>query len=301
MADLETETKKKAEQATVLLSLAAIDKEAQGPCLTPQEMAELIEDRCDKDTLETFWQHLGSCNRCYSEWLFLKRYQGPVKKRGQIYRLSWSKKLGVVGSALAAAASVAVYLNIPHHQERFVEDAMIIQQTSPQVSKSLEPSLPTEEKTEVPAMLSAPVAIDSAVKKQKQCEMEEEIDMEQLKEIIEQQALPAAPTAVQMKSTRMVGEMGASAKRDKDTGNINHCLMEIRENCLSGQQSPSFWLSARGKGERILELQSPTLSPKKQKKIITVLQLLAPINNEESAMTQCQLIISELAEDDQSR
>jgi hypothetical protein len=303
MTNREVENKKKIEKATALLSLAATDENAQGPCLTPQEMAELIENRCGKYELAAFQLHLGSCDKCYSEWLFLKKSQKPVKKRGQIYRLSWSKKMGFVGSALAAAASVAIYLNIPNYHDNYLKDSVPTQEMLPGKSESYEPKphLQLKKGEEIPATLSIPVAADSMEEEHQQIEEKLESDMASPEERAKQPSMRTASPAQVKKKTRAPEIMAAFAERDESTEDIDHWFSELQKACLSGQHDHSFWLLVRQKGESIIETQSPTLTQEKRAKLTTVLQLLNQINDEESAVAQCRQMISELAEDDKSR
>jgi hypothetical protein len=104
---------KQADRQRALLALASEEHKAKKPmdCPSPEEIACLVEGRIKGATKQRLLAHLGNCEHCYRQWrdldLHLHQQDGKLVP-------FWQKKRYVtyIGSALAAAASVALFLNI---------------------------------------------------------------------------------------------------------------------------------------------------------------------------------------------
>ncbi len=114
-----------ADRRSALLALTANNQPHPGDCLAPGEMAMLVDGNCSQKELQLYHTHLGICENCYQEWFLLTTELARSSKhgkKGQIIRLFLKPKyLAMVGSSLAAAASLVVFLNIqkddlPQHQ-----------------------------------------------------------------------------------------------------------------------------------------------------------------------------------------
>ena len=110
------EQKQKTDRQTALLALAATRKNTEETsCLTADEMACLIDNQCTADDQEQFYNHLVHCETCYRQWLELSELTatGKIQKsRKAIHTLFQPRNLAWAGSALAAAASIVLFLNI---------------------------------------------------------------------------------------------------------------------------------------------------------------------------------------------
>lgn len=104
------DTQQKKDRLTGLLSIAA-DKTAPSHCLSPEELARLVDD-LENDLNGRLYAHLSSCEKCYSQWLLLKKTDDKTSKKGGILRFPGRKTYKYIGSGLAVAATVALYLNI---------------------------------------------------------------------------------------------------------------------------------------------------------------------------------------------
>ena len=110
------EQQREADRRLALLALVSEQPEPCGACLEPEELSALIEGRLTPEQIEPCLTHLAGCERCYALWLRLDReWRGQTGRsnRNTLRRLiSRPRFLAAAGSLLAAAASIAVFLNI---------------------------------------------------------------------------------------------------------------------------------------------------------------------------------------------
>ena len=292
--------KQQLDKATALLSLVKARESACSPCLTTQEMAELIDTKCEAVSLSTFHKHLSSCDNCYQEWLFLKNVQEKTQKKNTIYKLSNNKKLGVAGTAFAAAASIAVFLNISQHDDIIQKQLAPKREMSSQVDSPPPSPLPLEVKRKKTERLSSSFS-NYVLEEQQDMEKEE---TEQHYSADSMEGMPPTPSQPTMRTSKqaiIIGNVANPAKPDKQQAELDSWLDELLEKCEVGSHSPSFWSSFRSKGEEILKGQTAGFSDEQKVRLQSLLVLLSQIDDAESATTQCQVIRSELAEDEKSK
>ena len=119
------EKKKEVDKRTALLALAAAKSEAtRHQCLSSEEMAKLLEGKCDTSSRQELLTHLAHCPKCYEEWsvlraqLLVDKESGQHKKRGKLLQfITRPKNMAIFGSALTAAASVLFVLNTQMHKQ----------------------------------------------------------------------------------------------------------------------------------------------------------------------------------------
>jgi len=78
-------------------------------------MAILVSGSCSERERRGYLAHLSGCGSCYRQWLRLSQFQaeeGVRNKKIIAFRLLKRKNLAWAGSALAAAASLVLYLHI---------------------------------------------------------------------------------------------------------------------------------------------------------------------------------------------
>ena len=107
--------KRDLDRRAALLALAA-DRTAEksGNCPSSQEMAALLDGKCEAELHNAFLEHFSSCDFCYREWLELTQELAQQKRIPPKPLLFQRKFLTVSGSLLAAAASLVFYLNLDH-------------------------------------------------------------------------------------------------------------------------------------------------------------------------------------------
>lgn len=134
---IELEKKREAERRLALLALAGEQPEPSGSCLDPEELAALIEGRLAPEQVEPCLAHLAGCEHCYALWLQLNReWQEQAGKSGRNrlrQLISRPRFLAAAGSLLAAAASIAVFLNITTQVDRQVLTRLPTQPVQEQV------------------------------------------------------------------------------------------------------------------------------------------------------------------------
>lgn len=298
--------KKKAEKAAALLALAADKGGEHGRCLLPEEMAALVDDSCQKEELVKFIEHLSSCETCYNQWFSLKREAGSKKNESRFLSLSRRKKYSFIGSALAVAASVVVFLNISdlpsNLKEKSLQDAVLIQPES----ESTEPVVPTF-KLESEVM---DLTLDrDRVEPKNQIVEEQRVDKEyessevQIKErgaaLLKREEI-AAPAAQSVPRAAKKTTSPAMVDDDYTLMGVDSWLKHLQKSCLSGRHEADFWVTMQLRGKELQLKHAGSLPEEKEKKVLVLLELLAGMGTE-SVTNKCREILTVLAEEEKSR
>ena len=110
------EQKKYTDRQTALLALAATSEDAEKTnCLTADEMACLVDNQYAPEDQKKYINHLAHCEICYRQWVELSEFAATNKNEisgKAIHTLFQPRNLAWAGSALAAAASIVLFLNI---------------------------------------------------------------------------------------------------------------------------------------------------------------------------------------------
>lgn len=324
--DAHNDQKRKSEKASALLSLAAERGKVRGQCPSDEEMAALVEGRSGEVTLSQFLDHLSRCDRCYEEWIFLKKSMKQHAPRVLLHVLGTLTKLRYIGTALAAAASIAVYLNVVRMEEKVVEQAMVPQaiQDNNLTAPPAKPSAIKEEKGDSAQMAkptqitlpavppAAPAARGSDTVKER-LEMESEPQPRQsLKKSSQEQQKLAASAPVQVERPRVAKDAGMPAAEGMAESTsapvaappleeIGGWLAELRTACLSNRQDVFFWKDMAARGLQFLSLQASPKTGLPEEKVVTILALVQGISGPDVLPQQCRLILAELAKEDGSR
>ena len=307
---------KRAEKATALLTLAADKGKVRGSCLKDEEMAALVDGRSGVTALPEIWAHLSTCDRCYAEWLLLQKNVQQEAHRGRLYHLSRWRKLRYLGTALAAAASIAVYLNVVKMEDKAVEQAVnprtIFQEDTNVATPPSVSSKDKEEKiTSVPlaeqapallpaAPMAAPTAIGSGTANGKFA-----VPPAPGQSVVKPQEERQKPAAAPIPAKRQVAkDLTADSARSMAEGagapaveNLGDWLEQLRAACLSGRDEAQFWRDMAARGMR---LQTPQAGVA-EAKLATVLALVQGISGPGTAQQQCRLILAELAKESDNR
>ncbi|OQX20522.1 MAG: hypothetical protein BWK76_01120 [Desulfobulbaceae bacterium A2] len=97
------------------LALATAPGSPMGTCLAAEQLAALVDDRLTAGERQAALAHLAECEYCYAAW---REVTVAAKKsetqRGVLLRLLRPRNLASIGSALALAASVMVFVQLRH-------------------------------------------------------------------------------------------------------------------------------------------------------------------------------------------
>lgn len=263
MAEIQKiEQKKEADRCTALIALAAGKaSDGQTTCLDVDELAGLVDHQCSSDDQERYFAHLANCETCYRQWLDLSELTQASTAKSKKRKLrpgyfAWA------GSALAAAASVVLFLNIT----RQAPLPVIQKNKLPMAERSLAPSS---------AVGQGEQKFDSQIKSAAQETVEElknTVPLEELsvpiasppkKEISnasksvlakKQKARPALEKEVPVMETShdMVTESFGQARVDFGRVEIDGWIQRIQQGCFDDEAKTKFWQQQALEGERLI-------------------------------------------------
>jgi hypothetical protein len=325
MTDTNLKNSRKKDKAAALLALIADGGEGHGACLSPGEMAALVDNTCAKEERVLFMDHLSCCETCYGEWLTLKKMDDPQachgRKGGRLYRFSKRQQYGFIGSAIALAASVAVYLNISPLPDTFLDSSSEKPALVQPDSRLAAPTL-TMEKVEKKSQVESENAVPRALKMTDALPTETTESMEGIedKEIHGRSALPpdvgvkeqqemletAAPSPKALQALPALPLAGKKIARQKPAGaggmpvDVDSWLAQVEEHCRAGNQDVQFWAEMQLQGKTMLAQQAGLLPRERAEKVSAALLLLGEMGP--AAVTeQCRLLLDLLAEDEKNR
>ena len=237
IAESKFDRKKKERRIAALLALSEEKKGDGVRCLTDEEMAMLVDGNCSGETKEQGWAHLSDCQQCYDQWYSLKMEKGRAHKKSGRLHLMHPRNLAIAGSAMAVAASVAVFLNLP--QAPFTD----------QPAEESLPSLQATKETEAPSSLDleAKMKADKGVSYKSAPSVVSEKMVLDLKDdrlaATKKRAKPAAAPQltgkIEAASDMMAAEMTAGSPGRAQL--IELWLEMVRQGCLKRQAEMKFW------------------------------------------------------------
>ncbi|OQX19857.1 MAG: hypothetical protein BWK76_03375 [Desulfobulbaceae bacterium A2] len=97
------------------LALATAQGVPLASCLSAEDLAALADDRLAGDARGAALAHLADCEHCYAAWREVRAVARQQQAaRGILVRLLRPRNLSYIGSALALAASVVVFVQLRH-------------------------------------------------------------------------------------------------------------------------------------------------------------------------------------------
>ncbi len=275
---------RKAEKAAALFALSADKGSEHRRCLNPEEMAVLVDANCTKEELAIYMQHLSNCEQCYGEWFALKTMDktavgGAARRRKR--PLGRIKKYSFIGSALAVAASVAIFLNLNHlpHMVQETEERAV-------------PGAILEKSPESLSVQQSNRQADALKKAKTMARVGQEV-APKINEAPAPLPQPAADAVKKAAQTEIYG--AGSAQLDVDSW-----LEELQKSCLSGRQDAEFWRGMSVQGQTILLKQAGSLPKNKAEKMSAALVLLHGMETK-PVTDQCRQLLALLAEPEKSR
>ncbi len=307
---------KKAEKAAVLLALAADPEKIAGPCLSAEEMATLIDGRITAPASAAYLAHLGSCGKCYEEWLCLKKGINQAAPRGRLYSLHRFKKFSYIGSALAVAASIAVYLNVGNMADKALEKAVpgtaLLQDRAAEPVKNGHIIEKIEKKHSSPAngqnaagssaMPAAPAGIQEQAQSRPAPVPAPPAGGEQFREQrAKRVAVPQSAQGLVQPEGLAAKEADSASTATPGDADMAGWLVQLGEACRADRHGAEYWARMIDRGER-LRLAGTTAPVDQQRPRITaLLALLRGMSDPASETRQCRLILAELAKDGETQ
>ena len=313
--DLHDDLPKKLKKATAILALAADRGVVRGSCLTSEEMAALVEGRSGGTALPAIWEHLSTCDSCYAEWVLLKKSVPPEAVGGRLYHLRRLTNLRYLGTALAVAATIAVYVQVIKTGDKAVEQAVVPQISTLQDKNLAVPpqGLSVEKATkgesaqvmeQAPVVApAAPPAVSAGAAKGKFSLPS--APMQSMKNVQEERQKPAA--APMPAARKMVRGMATDAASSRVEGaaapqsavpapeNTAAWLEQLRAACQSGRDDTPFWQNMAAMGVRLQTAQAEKSPGATEAKMATILSMVQAIKGPDTVSQQCRMILAELA------
>ncbi|MCL1980123.1 MAG: hypothetical protein FWG62_03490 [Proteobacteria bacterium] len=241
----EYEDKKNADRRLALLVLTSEPPGPLGPCPSAETLAALVEGRLAPEEAKTWRAHLADCETCYGQWLQLDRQWQQnllLNRKTTLLRLvSKPRFLTTMGSVLAAAASVALILNLPFTQRGPInlpapqEKTMEHQAAAPAADIAAPqaepaPPAPLEQPLMAPEPLARPVEpAKMAMRQQAKSEAGHRADGQGAN--IAGKAAPQAATTARERDQREIKEKAAdlaAARQDVETGHRQERQQEVK-------------------------------------------------------------------------
>ncbi|BHH85551.1 hypothetical protein [Desulforhopalus sp. 52FAK] len=101
----------KKDRLTAVLALGADEKMPVEGCLGDEEFALLLESKLPDRQQKLCMDHLARCDSCYGQWKIVKETQ-ISQKRNNIIPIITARSYKYIGSTLAVAATLALFLNV---------------------------------------------------------------------------------------------------------------------------------------------------------------------------------------------
>jgi len=295
-AELNITKKKRERKAAALMALAAEKKGDVSSCLTDEEMALLVEGKCSAGEKDKGWAHLADCRQCYEQWYSLKTREGFPLKKGVIVHLMQRKTMALVGSGLAVAVSVAVFLNLPHDP------------LPGRLAEEPRPSLQIAEEAEIsPAQsVDVEVADDKVVSPEgsggafERMVVEQKNDLAETTKKREKTVITPEPLEKRLNTTSLSGvKMAATPEKPNLLG---RWVEKVREGCRQKRTEEDFWSEIVRTGKQLFaEPEVGAYVQEKEAKAVAILQLIPRLYDVDSVTKQCELILAELAEEGNNR
>ena len=301
-SELKLIRKKRERRAAALIALA-LEKEAGcGNCLTDEEMAALVEGNCAAAEKERIWSHLSACSRCYEQWYSLKSEENRPEKKGALISLGRRKNLMLAGSALAAAASVALFLNIFHDPlpGQLAEKPA----PSPQMAEEDEISFSSVENDGMADRISSreesEIVLETTVKKRERPAVVKQMRRKNVA-VLKRKEKNSKLTLQSKTEVAGIAELEPAAGFGKSDP-VEKWLEKVEEGCLSKSREEGFWAEIVSSGEHLLpETMDKADLQGSEVKALAILQLVPRRYDFDSIRKQCELIVARLAEEGNNR
>jgi len=320
MGDRKSENEK-LEKAIGLLSLAADRNENYrkrgSSCLSAEVLASLIDGTCSTDEIEQIRGHLSSCEICYDQWLTLSSIKLGTLSSSRTTAGKKTKIYGYIGSALALAASVVVFINVTelsfspveqHDTERILEKEQDYKGDDAGFLLQEEMAAPTVVKRSLEVQTTPPErnVQDSVSVADEDLRQKISRDPKKKEKEIGGSGIVPAPAAPGEKrgvlAKRRVGlaeqtlpQTGMAAK-ESGVSSFERWKRTVITSCRESEQHKVDWNNHILDGKKIVSDRSRNLPLGLQKKMTSTISLLAELQSGQSG-DQCADILAILGAD----
>ena len=293
-----------ANRRAALLGLAASTPGGEkSDCLNSEQMADLVSGNCAAKQQQRFLEHLAGCERCYREWAELhaidEQGQEGLKKNAcsrpfKLNKIAWA------GSALAAAASVVLYLNIVRdarqlryktqvQKESRIESTDVLQMNEvPGENKAGRADVPQVEKTMV-----APASPER--KRNRQAVRSKKIERQADAAGGMGLSGSAEQNVMMMEAAPVLEERGGQMQRAPEPAKspltLELWFAGVRQGCLRKEQDVAFWQRQSITGHQFMqaEIEKGAGAAKKGQgqKLAEILDLVDRLTDGEPAENPC--------------
>ena len=322
MAKIEPFEQYKAQQRRLaLLALLADQPKATTDCVEDEQLASLVEGSLSQEATEQCMAHLAQCDRCSGLWVQLDQEwqrQDRLEQRSKRRKLQKKPRpFTVIGSLLAAAASVAIFVTIttrvdrktahllppsPGRQQEWAaapapapaEDKGTVQETAPTTG-----ALPQEQADNATAPLaaSAPLA-DTALHDQPGDAMAKKAETAEPSSTVQQPLLAAQASgaaekeaAVPLPAARepraVMAKPAAAPPAEEGTAPLNLATWQeqLRHDCTR-PPAPEQLAALAVQGRQLLA--AANLDEAGRQRVNT---LLEPLEGQQEVETRCKAIL----------
>jgi len=297
------EDRKKGDRLTAQLGLGAAGEVGEtGACLTPDQLADVATNHCSPEERKAALEHFSSCRKCYDAWvgvsLSLVAMESGLERRKR--PLLSIRNMGYLGSAMAIAAGIVVFLNI---RGDLVKTTVVapagktVERVEQLDEAPRQQVLMKEEAVSQPSVVAPPAVLREKAKKTTEPEKPERRLRQESKGAVgsnvqEQQAVPQsapAPAAVEDRAALQLEAEIAITPAGWLAGLERYCR-ERRYN-----EDLSQWNLLREEGIQLRDSETDAVL---QKKLAAVLAMMTGASKNEDVMSQCNAVLPLLAGED---
>lgn len=325
MAKIEPFEQYKAQQRRLaLLALLADQPKASTDCVEDEQLASLVEGSLSQEKTEQCMAHLAQCDRCSGLWVQLDQEwqrQDRQEQRGKRRKLQKKPRpFTVIGSLLAAAASVAIFVTITtrvdrktahlpppppaRQQERMAAppapaEKGMVQESTPAIAPPPQQEMAaTADNAAAPAAASAPL-VDVSVHDQQNDEMAKKQETAarsastvqeaqlaaQATGVAEKEAAPAAAAEPLARMAKPVAAPVAPAVDDATPHSLATWQERLRHDCTR-PPAPEQLVALAAQGRQLLASTSLDEAGRQQ-----VQTLLTHLEGQQAVEPRCKAIL----------
>lgn len=295
-------TDKKNRLAAILALSADKGKPAVKECISSEDLALLLESKLTSDEKQRWLEHLSLCESCYQQWTLLKKTQEPDEKNNiiPIYkRVSYK----YIGSSLAVAATIAVFLNIyePPTSEMSptLSDKAVLEERVYSEQETASDSVQKREKSHPKELLEKKIAPSKSQHYLEKVTPSSNLPQSEVRINSAKSPLPAPSIDNKLQSSGSVAVMTAPKRRAKKkiASVLDEFVEQIRVGCGREDYDPQLWASVIELTEKVEPSKGEWSS---RENLSSVRQLLKTMD-ETNWKSRCVEMESLLAEEEKSR